>query len=622
MTRMQPAVLLLLLSCSLLAFPQSVNTTVEPLPQNLSKHAVHSGAMVNVVTDCGAVGDGVNDDWSTIQACINDNPGKTIFFPKMRSAPCTTSGSGGACIGSVDYYVSRTLKLSGNAQALMGGSPSRWPAGAVQIKFPRDLNGPGIWIPSGVSSGYIGNLLLNGQRCWNPVDLTAFDEPASLTGVGPDGVLLTGGEPSVYGVTAYCFGRHGFAVLGDNAEGEARMGQPDFWSIQNSFATGNRGYGLYVNGGDSNAGESIALKTTGNQLGGIYDHSVLGNTHISPASHMDNRNPVVAGPQHPITSISVENGLCNLTMQSAEKELSTKGTWITVSGTSGGLGFDGTYRLGAPKAASQNLSYRCNASGGPAKGGTVASASSTEVYALYHSKEIPTGSYLGRGGSSISVWINPYCELNSNAPNFNTSSIVIGRGCEDNVRGDRTWIGWQPGPGWGSTMRVGQGLVLDNASDTMNWLTIAAGRTTEQDKGIHFAGVNRKNHWDLGQAKAGSLYVRDLESKGFLSFVLNSGGTTDISAPNNSAVRLGRGSAGGVQFFGGPTEVANVDGGGKATFNGVCLSAQTCWSTGKGAPPATSCARGKGGSLYTRSDGGPSTSLYVCDGSNGTWLAK
>ncbi len=320
-------------------------------------------------------------------------------------------------------------------------------------------------------------------------------------------------------------------------------------------------------------------------------------------------------------AISVENGVCKLTASSFDKELTAKGTWITVSETSGGHGFDGTYRVSASKAGSQIL-YPCNASGGPATGGSFAKASSTEVYAAYHSKGIPTGSYLGRGGSSISVWINPYCETNSNAPDFSSSSIVIGRGCEENVTKDRTWTSWMPGPGWSSTMRVGQGLALDNASDITNWLTIAAGRTAEQDKGIHFAGINRKDHWDLGQSKAGTFYVRDVDSKGFFSLVLNTGGTTDISAPNNSAVRLGRGSTGGIQFFGGTTKTADVDSAGKATFSGVCLSAQTCWSSGKGVPPPAACIRGNGGSLYTRTDGGPTTTLYVCDGSTGTWLAK
>ena len=595
-------------------------TTAGTVAGSVARHEIPSATIVNVVTDCGAVGDGVTDDWRVIQACINNHPGKTIFFPKMRSAPCDR-GSGGGCFGSVDYFVGRTLVLSGNAQALIGEGPSRWPAGAVQIKFPRDLNSPGIWVPTGVTSGYIGNLLLDGQKCWNSTDLTAFDEPASLNGLGADGVLLTGGEPSVYGVTAACFGRHGFAVLGDSSAHEASPGQPDFWSIQNSFADGNRGYGLYINGLDSNAGESIAMKTTGNQLGGIYDHSVLGNTHISPSSHMDNRNPVPAGPKHPITTISTENGVCRLALQSEEKELTAKDTWITVSGTSGGKAFDGTYRLAAPIAATQTLSYRCNATGGPAKGGTVSKASSTEVYGAYHAKGIPTGAYLGRGGSSVSVWINPYCESNSNAPDFSPSSIVIGRGCEVNVGGDRTWTSWMPGPGWSSTMRVGQGLSLDNASDTMNWLTLRAGRTKEQTKGIHFAGP-QKDYWDLAQTGDGSFFIRDVQSKGFFSITLNKGSTTDISAPNDSAVRLAHGSTGGVQFFGGTKQVAAVDGTGKATFAGVCLSENVCWSAGRGAPSAATCAHNKGGSLYTRTDAGAGATLYVCDGNTGAWTAK
>ncbi|MFZ0794141.1 MAG: hypothetical protein WAM65_10240 [Candidatus Korobacteraceae bacterium] len=576
--------------------------------------------VINVVTDCGAVGDGITDDWAAIQACITDHPGRTIFFPKMRLVPCS-SGAGGGCEGSVDYYVSKTLKLNGNGQALIGTGPSRWPAGAVQIKFSPTMNAPGIWVPANVSSAYVGNLLLNGQRCWSSSDLTTFDQPASLSGLGADGVLLTGGEPSVDGVTAYCFGRHGFAVLGDNEEREISPGQPDFWSIRNSFAYGNRGYGLYIKGLDSNAGESIALKTTGNQLGGIYDHSVLGNTHISPASQLDNRNPIVAGVPQAIAHISVNNGQCELTMRATiASGLSRANTWITVQGTSGGRGFDGTYRLSAFN--DRTLTYRCPALDGPAAGGMVRTASSQDVYSVYNADGIKTGAYLGIGGSSVTVWINPYCEGYSNAPDFGPSAIVVGRSCEVNVTGDRTWTSWIPGPGWSSTMRSGQGLALQNASDAMNWLTIQAGRTKEQVKGIRLAGVGERDYWDFGQYNDSYFFLRDVQSKGFNTILLNKGGSTDISAPDNAAVRLGRGSNGGVQFFGGTTEVANVDSSGKGTFSGVCLSASICWNSGKGPPPTESCTHNKGGSLYTRTDGGPATTLYVCDGSTGTWMAK
>ena len=150
----------------------------------------------------------------------------------------------------------------------------------------------------------------------------------------------------------------------------------------------------------------------------------------------------------------MENGVCRLTLQSDEKELTAKDTWITVSGTSGRKKF----RRHLPPAAATLLRLKPSAiravpQEDRPKGGTVAKASSTEVYAAYHAKGIPTGAYLGRPGSSISVWINPYCEANSNAPDFTSASIVIGRGCEVNVTGDRTWTSWMPGPGWSSTMR-------------------------------------------------------------------------------------------------------------------------------------------------------------------------
>src|ERR1039458_7418220 len=129
-----PTLLFLSLLCPTSTFPQAVkNRPNTPPGMESGKRELQSAMTINVVTDCGAVGDGVTDDWAAIQACLTDHPGKTISFPKMRFVPCL-KGAGGGCFGSVDYYVSKTLKLSGNGQALIGTSPSRWPGGAVQIK--------------------------------------------------------------------------------------------------------------------------------------------------------------------------------------------------------------------------------------------------------------------------------------------------------------------------------------------------------------------------------------------------------------------------------------------------------------------------------------------------------
>jgi hypothetical protein len=52
----------------------------------------------------------------------------------------------------------------------------------------------------------------------------------------------------------------------------------------------NRGCGLHIQGGDTNAGTTIQLRAYVNQLWGIYDRSFLGNAHISPnasSNHSD-----------------------------------------------------------------------------------------------------------------------------------------------------------------------------------------------------------------------------------------------------------------------------------------------------------------------------------------------
>ncbi len=54
----------------------------------------------------------------------------------------------------------------------------------------------------------------------------------------------------------------------------------------------------------------------------------------------------------------------------------------------------------------------------------------------------------------------------------------------------------------------------------------------------------------------------------------------------------------------------------------VALSANITWTAGAGVPSAGSCTAANGGSLFSRTDGTPTTTLYVCDNSTHTWTAK
>jgi hypothetical protein len=323
-----------------------------------------------------------------------------------------------------------------------------------------------------------------------------------------------------------------------------------------------------------------------------------------------------------VKSIAVSGKTCTLTTEGPlANKLDVKNNWIAVKGTGGGAG-NGTFHVAAVDKDAHTLTYACNSS--LATGGTVGTADSVSVFVVYRASGYPVGSYHGRQGASSSetVWVNPYCESNSNAPGFGEASTVIGRFCEDNVTGDRDWLSLGAMSGPSGLMRAGHGLTIDNASDLPNYLTLKAGRTKKQPAAIRLFGTGGKQLWDFGST-GNNFSITDVQNKVFNSIILTDGGATEIGAPGNSPVKLGRGSTGGVQFFGDDSLVAGVDISGKGTFSGgMCPSANVCWTSGKGAPAANTCTRGKGGSIYTRTDGSPNSSLYLCDGQSGAWMAK
>lgn len=58
------------------------------------------------------------------------------------------------------------------------------------------------------------------------------------------------------------------------------------------------------------------------------------------------------------------------------------------------------------------------------------------------------------------------------------------------------------------------------------------------------------------------------------------------------------------------------------TSVGFNINGNVSWTDGAGVPSAGTCTSANGGSLYTRTDGGTTTTLYVCDNSTHTWTAK
>lgn len=223
------------------------------------------GSLVNVL-GYGAKGDGKTDDAPAIQKALDANPGKTVVLPDRRPNDVP------------DYVCSRTLVLKDPGQVLRGDGAGY--AMGVVIKFPPGVDG--VRFASTAQGALLKDLILEGSESWWGSYAAEAVLPDGFGGKpgasSADGVKIGANFARCDNVTARRFGRHGFNVADDETWG-------DNFYIANCYAMNNRGCGLHVKGGDSNAGATVQFRAYANQLWGIYDRSFLGNTHISPQTH-------------------------------------------------------------------------------------------------------------------------------------------------------------------------------------------------------------------------------------------------------------------------------------------------------------------------------------------------
>ncbi|MBZ5648309.1 MAG: glycoside hydrolase family 55 protein [Acidobacteriia bacterium] len=231
-----------------------------------TKYKPQSHAVVDVVRDCGAVGDGVTNDAPAIQACINANPGKTIHFPKTRSW------------GQADYYLAATLVvpihntvLEGEGGGLNDGTVLQFASNTSGLR----LNGQG---------DVVRDLSVRGGDPWNTWDFATY----TFSGTA-DGIQLASGQAVLDHVYVYGFNRHGV-----NADSAAFAGNSNLWKLTNVTSESNRGDGFHFHGMDANAGRCDMCNARLNQGWGFFDDALLPNTYIAPhteANHDDVQNP-------------------------------------------------------------------------------------------------------------------------------------------------------------------------------------------------------------------------------------------------------------------------------------------------------------------------------------------
>lgn len=296
------------------------------------------------------------------------------------------------------YYCGTQLELKEGTFSLVGqpGTRIRFPANSNGIIIHnRDTIGETTEAPgdSGANSVLRG-LGIQGSGGTNPEKHgVRCRAPALLDGVGISE-----------------FPGDGLHIVADvtSGEGTASKGNANQWSCRNVSVVSNGRHGMYLRGGDSNAGCAIQINAVSNGRWGVFDDSFLGNTHVG--HHADSNGIKGAGltsSPNQSSSIIAHNGIHYSVAIGQEEAAKTTvpGTnpavWIPT--TQGGVGpgvpawSSGTTYFSGGAYASTSVNARNVFVGCYSEG--------AQGISQFELQTLVLGGLLGvRGGASLQAW--------------------------------------------------------------------------------------------------------------------------------------------------------------------------------------------------------------------------
>jgi hypothetical protein len=367
------------------------NGNVALVANSALKDAIGDKAFVNYVNDCNGITDKVSDICASFTACVAANPNRNIIMP-MLAVP----GAGFGTPTPQSYYSTCALTINTNGAGIEGMSGTSRYLGGVKIKFASGVGG--IVVGDLCSSCSVRNLFLEGT---DPADISNsnsyedYTGVASLTGTGPDGVLINAGQTYVENVRASQFKRHGFHIRG------AAAGQPDGVNMYSVMADTNRGCGVYFVGADSNVGMLLGGDMRSNGLCAYNDSSFFGANFTSTHSSHNGLTSLAAGSNKAITAATGLTVASNvLTIATDVPNTWTAGQWVTTTGSTDGT-FNGTCKLltVATSSATCNFTHANGSTGG----GTAATSSGTQIKAYYTANSVRMGSYISASASQFNM---------------------------------------------------------------------------------------------------------------------------------------------------------------------------------------------------------------------------
>lgn len=215
-------------------------------------HKKLNDLVFDVMNDYGAVGDGSTDDYAAINAALDDI--------RDLDADATTSKGAVLFLPHGDYRISQTLRvnrgltIAGVGGGQFGGTVLVPDAGVTAIQADA---------PATSTDGFRGGGLI--------CDLQI--RPASKSGTG-HGIFL---KARMTLRNLYIRGCSGDGVHIVAASSDTPSTNANCWRMFEVVSSFNDGHGIFVDGGDTNAGACFGGSATDNGGWGVYDSSSLGS---------------------------------------------------------------------------------------------------------------------------------------------------------------------------------------------------------------------------------------------------------------------------------------------------------------------------------------------------------
>lgn len=176
-------------------------------------------------------------------------------------------------------FLNGTLTLSSGVHLVGHGAGQQGSNWATQFKFPANTTG-------------VVTLKANTGPNQNGADASIIEGVYLLGGGGTDttkhGIDMQA-RIKLRDVTVGKFAGNGVNIVADVAQRKNANG----WSMESVSALANGLHGVYVKGGDTNAGYAIGIDASNNNGWGILDESFLGNTYIGCHTDGNGRKSMV-----------------------------------------------------------------------------------------------------------------------------------------------------------------------------------------------------------------------------------------------------------------------------------------------------------------------------------------